>query len=524
MSGVERLAEVPLTVDASLEVGDLLTPDVLRLVGEMQRVHRSSLRALLQRRTERAAIYRDGFRPALPEETADIRTANWRVAPAPADLVDRRVEITGPADRRMMAKALGCGARVFMADLEDSLSPTWANITNGLRNVRDAAEGQLGPDADPSGRPTTLVVRPRGLHLPEPHVEVDEGAASAALFDATVLAATAAPAFQARGTSLYLYLPKLEHYHEAEWWDAVLADLERRLGLPYASIRVTVLIETILAAFQMDEILWALRDRITGLNAGRWDYLFSLIKRLGAQPEFVLPDRAAVTMAVPFMAAYASRLVEACHRRGAHAIGGMAAFVPSRQHPEQSERAFAAVAADKQREAALGYDGTWVAHPDLVPVAQSVFDEVLGEAPNQLNAFPPAVPDEEALLDTAVAGASVTLAGVHNNVSVSLRYLAAWLEGRGAVAINSLMEDAATAEIARAQLWQWVRHGVPVDGAPVDAVLIERILSEQVELLRADGADTHVVAHAAAILRHSCLGDDLPEFVTVLGLPYLHGR
>ena len=423
----------------------------------------------------------------------------------------------------MMISALSSGARVFMADLEDSLSPTWANVVDGHRNLRDAADGTITftrPDGsvDTLG-PTvaTLVVRPRGLHLVEHHVSVAGEAVAASLFDVALAALHGAPRLTARGSGLYLYLPKIESHHEAQWWDGVLADLERRLRLDHGSIRVTVLIETILAAFEMEEILHALRDRITGLNAGRWDYIFSVIKKLGHDPAHVLPDRAAVTMTVPFMDAYARRLVWTCHRRGAHAIGGMSAFIPNRRKPDVTARAIEAVRADKEREARLGYDGTWVAHPDLVEVATAVFDARLGERANQLEAVPDAVADAATMLDTAIPGTAVTRAGVHADVDVSLRYLEAWLGGRGAVAIHDLMEDAATAEISRSQLWQWVHHATALDdGSTVTAAIVDGEIERVAGELAAEGLDAGRVATAAELLRTVALAERLPDFLVVL--------
>ena len=379
---------------AEIDTEGVLTAEALDLVATLQRTYAHARTVLLRRRRERAEGFRAGVRPGLDPATADIRAGDWRVPAAPADLADRRCEITGPADRKMMVSALNSGARVFLCDLEDALAPTWANIVAGHRNIRDYALGTLS-FTRPDGRvdqvtdgAATVVVRPRGLHLDESRVEVDGGPVAAGLFDIAVAATLAGPALAARGSGLYLYLPKMESWHEAQWWDALLGDVERRVGLPPRSIRVTVLIETITAAFEMEEILFALRHRVTGLNAGRWDYIFSLIKKFGTDPAFILPDRRQVTMTVPFLAEYAQRLVAVCHKRGAHAIGGMAALIPSRRDASANERAISAVRADKQREADLGYDGTWVAHPDLVPMVTEVFDRALGEAADQLHRVP----------------------------------------------------------------------------------------------------------------------------------------
>lgn len=504
----------------------VLTPDAMRLIGVMQRVHGHSQRGLLERRSERSkGLRRNETTVGAPGKDA-IAKGGWKVAPAPDDLCNRRVEITGPVDRKMMISALNSGADVFMADLEDSLSPTWANIVEGHANLRDAAEGTLSferPDGTidrPVDSPATLAVRPRGLHLLESHVTIDGRSVSAALFDATLVAHNCARALSAQGSGLYLYLAKLEHYHEAEWWDAVLADLERRLGLPPASIKVTVLIETITAAMQMEEILYALRERVTGLNAGRWDYIFSVIKRLGYDPDHVLPDRHLITMSTPFMAAYAERLVAICHRRGAHAIGGMAAFVPNRKRPDTTENAIRQVRSDKEREARLGYDGTWVAHPDLVPVAEEVFSASF-EGPHQLDAQVSPEPSLDKLLETSIASGEVTVNGIDENIDVSLRYLEAWLAGTGAVAINDLMEDAATVEISRSQLWQWLYHAVTLsDGKPITAELV----ASRIDNIAADLStvlDPQRLKIAGELLRDAVFADELPEFLTVLAEAYL---
>lgn len=515
-------AELVADAPATPHTDEVLTPDALVLLGTMSRVHDHSRRGLLEARVIRARQLRDGVTLGLDPATAAIREAEWTVAPAPADLADRRVEITGPVDRKMMVSALNSGAKVFMADFEDALSPTWHNVLAGQVNVRDACDRSLTferPDGTVdtlADETATLVVRPRGLHLEESHLLTDGRPIGASLVDVTLAAFHSARLASEHGSGLYLYLPKLESYHEAEWWDAVLADLERRLRLPVASIKVTVLVETVLAACAMDEILHALRDRIVGLNAGRWDYIFSIVKRLGRSSDHVLPDRRQVTMTVPFMAAYAERLVATAHRRGAHAIGGMSAFIPNRHRPEVTEAAFAAVRADKQRESGLGYDGTWVAHPDLVGVAREVFDEVLGDTPNQLQVRPPLAPDVTALTDTAVPGGEITLAGVRENISVGLRYLEAWLGGRGAVAINDLMEDAATAEISRSQIWQWVIHEVETtEGPAVTGELVEAELGLEVDRLVGEGLDPARVKLAAELFRATALTPDLPEFLTI---------
>lgn len=522
------VAAPSLADDAS--VAAVLTPRALALLGTMSRVHDHARRGLLAARVERSAALDAGALPGLDPATAWIRDGDWTVRPAPADLSDRRVEITGPVDRKMMVSALNSGAKVFMADFEDSLSPTWSNVIEGQLNVRDAADRTLRferPDGevDVLGEElATLVVRPRGLHLDEAHVHLDGRPMGAALFDVTLAALHSATSFAAQGSGLYLYLPKLESHHEAEWWDAVLADLERRLGLPVASIKVTVLVETILAALEMDEILYALQERIVGLNAGRWDYIFSIIKRLGGRSGATFPDRASVTMTVPFMAAYAERLVATAHRRGAHAIGGMSAFIPNRRDADVTAAALRAVRADKERESGLGYDGTWVAHPDLVPVAREVFDGVLGDRPNQLEVRPELSSDVSALLDTAVPGGSITKEGLRDNISVGLQYIEAWLGGRGAVAINNLMEDAATAEISRSQIWQWVAHGaVTSDGTQITEALVESELAAEQDRLVAAGLSAERTQVAAELFRLTALEVPLAEFLTVPAERHLDG-
>jgi malate synthase len=440
---------------------EVLPPDGLAFVAKLQREFGAARAGVLARRQARQAELTAGARPDFLAETRQIREGDWQVAPPPADLRDRRVEITGPVDRKMMINALNSGARVFMADFEDACSPTWTNIVEGQRNVRDASRRTISLETPEktytlADEIATLIVRPRGWHLRERHVLVDGEPVSASLFDFGLTAFHNAQALLDRGSGPYFYLPKLESNREARLWNDVFAFTEEELALPGASIRATVLIETILAAFEMDEILWELRERSTGLNAGRWDYIFSVIKKLGA----LLPDRASVSMTVPFMRAYTELLVSTCHRRGAHAMGGMAAFIPSRRDAELNELALEKVREDKQRESGDGFDGTWVAHPDLVPVATEVFDGVLGDRPNQVERRRDDVHVSAVeLVDFAVPDAAVTSDGLRTNVSVGVRYLDAWLHGVGAAAIDSLMEDAATAEISRAQVWSWVQAG-----------------------------------------------------------------
>jgi malate synthase len=444
---------------------EILTQEALEFVAELHRRFDPTRKNLLRRRAERQARLDAGELPDFLPETREVRESEWKVAPVPADLQDRRVEITGPVERKMMINALNSGARCFMADFEDASSPTWGNCVAGQVNLVDAIQRTISLETrDKTYRlgdePATLLVRPRGWHLPERHVLVDGEPVSASLFDFGLYFFQNAQRLLAHGTGPYLYLPKLESHLEARLWNDVFDFAEEELDVPAGSIKATVLIETILAAFEMEEILYELREHSAGLNAGRWDYIFSLIKKFPNREEFVLPDRAQVTMTVPFMRAYTELLVKTCHRRGAHAMGGMAAFVPSRRDPEVNETALAKVREDKVREANDGFDGTWVAHPDLVPVATEEFDRVLGERPNQVERLREDVSVEAGdLLEVQVPGGEVTEDGVRNNVSVGLRYLESWLRGVGAVAIYNLMEDAATAEISRSQIWQWIRHG-----------------------------------------------------------------
>ncbi|HXY71726.1 MAG TPA: malate synthase A [Actinomycetota bacterium] len=504
---------------------EILSPGALVLLEELHRRFEPRRRALLARRDERQAGFDAGELPDFLDETKDVREGTWQVPPAPRDLADRRVEITGPVERKMMINALNSGARAFMADFEDACSPTWANLVDGQANVADAVRRTISlttPEREYrlNDRVATLLVRPRGWHLVERHVTVDGDPVSASLFDAGLFLFHNARELTARGSGPYLYLAKLEGRQEAALWHDVLSECEDALGLPRGTVRVTVLIETILAAFEMDEILWALGEHATGLNAGRWDYIFSVIKKFRSREEFVLPDRAQVTMTVPFMRSYSRRLVDVCHRHGAHAIGGMAAFIPNRRKPEVTERALAKVREDKVREAGDGFDGTWVAHPDLVPVATDVFDGALGERPNQLDHTGTGVAVAADLLDVAATGGTVTEAGLRTNVNVGVRYVASWLTGTGAAAIDDLMEDAATAEISRSQVWQWIRHGTRMDdGRTVTAELAQTILEEETQRLRdtlgeAGYAEARI-AEARQLFERVALSREFIEFLTI---------
>src|SRR5213082_1718687 len=445
---------------------EVLTPQALSFVARLQREFAGRRRELLRLRDERQTRLDAGEMPQFLVTTSSVRESDWKVGKAPQDLQDRRVEITGPTDRKMLINALNSGARVFMADFEDANSPTWSNLVEGQVNLIDAIERRIdftspeGKEYRLNDKVATLLVRPRGWHLDERHVEVDGKPMSGSLFDFGLYFFHNAERQLKKGSGPYFYLPKLESHLEARLWNDVFNLAQDELGVPRGTIRATVLIETILPAFEMDEILYELRDHSAGLNAGRWDYMFSVIKKFRDREEFVLPDRGQVTMTVPFMRAYTELLVKTCHRRGAHAIGGMAAFIPSRRDPEVNEIALARVREDKLREAGDGFDGTWVAHPDLVPVATAVFDDVLGERPNQLDRQRDDVRVEAAdLLNVAATPGGVSEEGVRLNLSVGIQYIASWLNGVGAAAINNLMEDAATAEISRSQIWQWLRHG-----------------------------------------------------------------
>jgi malate synthase len=505
----------------------VLTPGALALVAQLSRRFGPERDRLLAHRHQRQRRFDAGELPGLLPETATVRAGEWSVAPAPPDLDDRRVEITGPAEPKMMINALNSGARVFMADFEDALSPPWTNVIVGQQSCMDAVRRTLS-FTSPEGkayrlndRLATLVVRPRGWHLEEVNARVDGRPVPASLFDFALYFHPNARELLARGSGPYFYLPKLESHLEARLWNAVFEEAQRIEGIPQGTIRATVLIETVVAAFEMDEILYELRPHAAGLNAGRWDYIFSVIKKFGARPEFVLPDRVQVTMGVPFMRAYVEQLVRTCHRRGAHAIGGMAAFIPSRKDEAVNRTALARVREDKGVEADLGFDGAWVAHPDLVPVVAEVFGARLGSRPNQKDhPVGPAV-DSARLLDVHVPGGRVTAAGVRGNVSVALQYLEAWLRGSGAVAINNLMEDTATAEIARAQLWQWIRHGTPDETGR--AVTLEGVRALLAEELAARAGPAGRWRDAAQLLDGLIASPEFPEFLTLAAYQRLEG-
>jgi malate synthase len=508
------------TVTAPDEAG-VLTPEALDLVVALEREFRGRREELLLARADRQERIAAGELPRFLEATHAVRAGDWRVAAVPADLQDRRVEITGPAgDRKMVINAFNSGARMYMADFEDANSPTWENVLGGQQNLTDAIERTISLEQGEkryalNHEVAVLLVRPRGWHLQERHVEVDGKHVSAGLFDFGVYLHRNAERLLERGTGPYFYLPKLESHLEARLWNDVFEFAQDWLGLPRGTVKATVLIETILAAFEMEEVLYELRDHSAGLNAGRWDYIFSVIKKFRDREEFVLPDRAQVTMTVPFMRAYTELLVRTCHKRGAHAIGGMAAFIPNRRDSEVTEVALARVREDKQRESGDGFDGTWVAHPDLVQVAMAEFDRVLGERPNQLERMREDVSTQASdLLNVAATPGDITEAGVRSNVSVGIRYIAAWLQGVGAAAIDNLMEDAATAEISRSQIWQWLRHG-KVERADVD-----RIIGE----VMAELPDEPVYREAREVFEKVALRENFVEFLTLTAYAHLLGH
>jgi malate synthase len=520
-------SSIRVTAPVPGRFAEILTPGALAFLDELHRRFGGRRHDRLADRERRRFEIGNGHDPHFRDDTRHIREdASWRVAGAGPGLEDRRVEITGPTDPKMTINALNSGAKVWLADQEDATSPTWANVIGGQLSLRDAIRGQLSYTS-PEGKTyevtaaetPTIVMRPRGWHLPEKHIEVTDRAgrrlaASGSLVDFGLYAFHNARELIARGRGPYFYLAKLESAEEARLWDDVFTFTEAHLDIPHGTIRATVLIETLPAAFEMEEILYELRDHCAGLNAGRWDYIFSIIKNYrGRGARFVLPDRSDVTMTVPFMRAYTELLVKTCHARGAYAIGGMSAFIPNRRDPEVTARAFEKVAADKKREAGDGFDGTWVAHPDLIPIARAEFDAVLGERPNQLDRQRDDVHVSPAdLLDVRI-GRPITAAGVHGNVSVALRYIEAWLRGLGAVAIDNLMEDAATAEISRSQIWQWIHQDqATAEGEPITREYVERVVERvlgEVERTAGDRFDD-----AAEVFREVALRPEFPTFLT----------
>ena len=524
-----------MSLDLNDEAGfdEILSPNALEFVSELHAEFEERRQDLLHARIERRARWAEGETLDFLPETKDIRTGDWTVAPVPAALQQRWVEITGPTDRKLVINALNSGADGFMADFEDANSPTWRNLVEGQINVRDAImqtityDGSDGRHYELEDDVATLLVRPRGWHLPERHLRIDGEPISGSLFDFGMFFFNSGPPLIAAGLAPFLYLPKLESHLEARLWNDVFSYAEERVGMEPGTIKATVLIETLPAAFEMDEILYELRDHSAGLNAGRWDYIFSAIKCFPDRREMVLPDRGDVTMTVPFMSAYADLLAATCHRRGAHAMGGMAALIPSRRDEEANEKALAGVRADKEREVGQGYDGTWVAHPDLVPVAREVFERGLDGAPNQLSKQRPDVSvtaaDLLALPDTP---GQITEAGLRTDVNVGFRYVSFWLGGRGAAAINSLMEDAATAEISRSQIWQWVHHGCRLeDGRTVTADLVREVLDQETAKIRDEvGEETWRAGRpdeTREIFERVALTEPLEPFLTLEAYEYL---
>jgi malate synthase len=500
----------------------ILTPQAMAFVADLERKFGGERKRVLAERVTVQAKLDGGWRPDFATATQAIRDADWTVAPLPADLLDRRVEITGPVDRKMIINALNCGANVFMADFEDATTPTWSNLIEGQENLRDAIAGTIAFDDPSSGKHyalnpeiAVLKVRPRGWHLPEKHVLVDGEAMSGALFDFGLHFFHNAKALIAKGSGPYFYLPKLENAAEARLWNDVFVHAQAALGLPRGTIKATVLIETILAAFEMDEILYELRDHSAGLNCGRWDYIYSFIKKLRNDPGAILPDRAQITMTTHFLQSYVRLLIKTCHRRNVHAMGGMAAQIPIRDDAAANEAAMAKVRADKEREASEGHDGTWVAHPGLVPIAKDVFDKAM-PGPHQIARKRQDVQVAASDLLKVPHGA-ITEAGLRQNVNVGIGYIESWLRGLGCVPLYNLMEDAATAEISRSQVWQWIRHGAKLDdGRQIDLKLCRAILDEELGKLTSAAPAGHRYDDAGTLFRDLITA---PEFVEFLTLP-----
>jgi malate synthase len=503
----------------------VLTAEALAFLAHLERRFGPERNRCLAARAERQTALDTGRKPDFPAETRSIREGDWTVAPLPKDLLDRRVEITGPTDRKMVINALNCGASVYMADFEDATTPTWDNLIEGQINLMDAVRRAIAFDDPQSGRhyelaakTATLLVRPRGWHLPEAHLLVDGAPMSGALFDFGLYFFHNAKELLRRGTGPYFYLPKMESRHEATLWDDVFVESQSRLGIPNGKIKATVLIETILAAFEMDEILYALKDHSSGLNCGRWDYIYSAIKKFAEDPHAVMPDRAQVTMTAHFLRSYSQLLIKTCHRRNVHAMGGMAAQIPIRDDKAANDAAMEKVRADKLREAGDGHDGTWVAHPGLVGLAKEIFDQAMPEA-NQIARKRQDVSVSAADL-LAVPQGSITEAGLRQNVNVGLGYLEAWLRGTGCVPLYNLMEDAATAEISRAQVWQWIRHQAKLaDGRTVDLPLFRAVLAEELEKLKTAAGDEAWrkgrFQDAAEIFRSLIEAERFPEWLTI---------
>ncbi len=522
--------EIDIKGHVSQEFAEILTRDAIQFVAKLAREFASRRDALLQRRVERQAEIDAGKLPDFLPETAYIRNGVWKVAPVPADLQDRRVEITGPTDRKMVINALNCGAKVFMADFEDANSPTWGNMVDGQINLRDAVRRTIrfsspeGKNYRLNANPAVLMVRPRGWHLNEKHMLVDNKPVPGGLFDFGLYFYHNVRALLARDTGPYFYLPKMESHLEARLWNDVFNLAQDELGIPRGTIKATVLIETILAAFETEEILYELRDHSAGLNCGRWDYIFSFIKKFRNKPNFVLPDRAQVTMTVPMMRAYTQMVIKNCHKRGAHAMGGMAAQIPIKNDPEANEQALNKVRADKLREAQDGHDGTWVAHPGLVPIALEIFDEFMPQA-NQLDKQRADVQTQASDLLQVPTGA-ITEHGVRWNIKVGVQYLEAWLGGNGCVPLYSLMEDAATAEISRTQIWQWLHHRATLDdGRQLTPDLYDQMLREELNAIRQEIGplryESGKFALASELFTNMAKAEPFAEFLTLPAYEYL---
>jgi len=523
-------AEVQITRPSSGAQSEILTEEAVRFLAKLARNFEDSRQELLRKRRVRQQEIDAGTMPDFLSDTASIRAANWAVAPIPHDLLDRRVEITGPVDRKMIINALNSGASVFMADFEDSNSPTWQNNLDGQVNLRDAVNGTIsylspeGKRYELAERTAILMVRPRGWHLEEKHFLVGGKPISGSLFDFGLFLFHNAKTLITKDSGPYFYLPKLENHLEARLWNEVFNFAQNELGIPRGTIRATVLIETILAAFEMDEILYELREHSAGLNCGRWDYIFSFIKKFRNRPHFVLPNRAQVTMDRHFLNSYVLLLIETCHRRGIHAMGGMAAQIPIKNDPAANEAALEKVRQDKLREVRAGHDGTWVAHPGLVPLAKKVFDAYMKDA-NQISRKLDDVRLTAADLVTVPEG-DITESGLRWNIDVGLQYLAAWLKGNGCVPIYNLMEDAATCEICRTQVWQWVKHGAKLsDGRTVTPQLVRQAIAEELEKLRqqlgVERFDSSGFKTAAQIFENMMTSADFPEFLTLVGYDHI---
>ena len=524
----QQVQEVEIKGPRGARFEEILTADALGFVARLHREFDATRRELLAARMQRQEELDAGGTLDFLSDTEDVRASDWTIAPEPEQLHDRRVEITGPTSRKMVINALNSGATGFMADFEDSNSPTWTNMIGGQVNLADAVRGTIEHEENGThyaldDEVATLLVRPRGWHLSERHLLVDGEPVAGGLVDFGLYVFHNAHELLERGRGPYFYLPKLESHREARVWNDVFDLAEEHLGLSRGTIRATVLIETLPAAFEMDEILYELREHSAGLNAGRWDYIFSAIKRFRTRPEFVTPDRKQVTMTVPFMRAYTELLVKTCHRRGAHAMGGMAAQIPDRTDEEANERAFAALRQDKRREASDGFDGTWVAHPDSVAAAMEEFDKVLGDKPHQVDRRRDDVDvGAEQLLDVPATPGTITEEGLRSNVNVAIQYISSWLRGNGAAAIDGMMEDAATAEIARAQVWQWVRHGARLDdGRPITAALVRELERSELERIRVQIGDDEWFENegrpdlSREIFEEVALADEFVEFLTL---------